>query len=79
MLYISVITGNYIKPIFISQTLKGTAQTLSYSEGIYALAGISIGILTPYLIKIKEAFSIAVLMAVIYCIGSLLMPLSAVS
>ena len=75
MPYVAVVSGNYLKPIFIAQLLNGTPGTLAESEIIYALSAVAAGILAPLLIKKMGEFRSAMMFSLIYVAGSLLMPM----
>ena len=73
MPYVAVVSGNYLKPIFIAQLLNGTPGTLAESEIIYALSAVTAGILAPLSIKKMGEFRSAMMFSLIYVAGSLLM------
>ena len=75
MPYVAVVSGNYLKPIFIAQLLNGTPGTLAESEIIYALSAVAAGILAPLLIKKMGEFKSAMMFSLIYVAGSILMPM----
>lgn len=74
--YIPVYTGNYLRPIYIAQTLSGNPQTLGYSEVVYSMAGILTGSLIPYLLRRSDPFTVALSMGVLCVLIDLLTPLA---
>lgn len=75
MPYVAVVSGNYLKPIFIAQVLSGTPGTLAESEIIYAFAAAISGSLVPLMISKIGEFRSSLLFSFIYVVGSVLMPL----
>ncbi len=75
MPYVAVVSGNYLKPIFIAQLLHGTPGTLAESEIIYAVSAVVAGLLAPLAIKKIGEFRSAIMFSLIYVAGSILMPL----
>ena len=75
MPYVAVVSGNYLKPIFIAQLLKGSPGTLAESEIIYAISAVAAGMLAPFLIKKMGEFQSAMMFSLIYVAGSIMMPM----
>ncbi|MCL4341637.1 MAG: MFS transporter [Candidatus Thermoplasmatota archaeon] len=73
--YVAVVSGNYLKPIFIAQVLSGSPGTLGLSESVYAGMAALTGILAPVMIQRVGEFSSAMIFSAIYAAASLLMPL----
>ncbi|MEM0156603.1 MAG: MFS transporter [Thermoplasmataceae archaeon] len=75
MPYVAVVSGNYLKPIFIAQLLHGTPGTLAESEIVYAISAVMAGLLAPLAIKKIGEFRSAMMFSLVYVAGSILMPL----
>ncbi len=73
--YVAVVSGNYLKPVFIARVLSGNPGTLGVSESIYAGMASLTGLIAPLAVKKAGEFRSAMIFSTIYAAGSLLMPL----
>ena len=73
--FIAIVTGNFLKPIYISQVLHGGPSTLAISEGVYALAAILAGLVMPRINRHIGYFLSIYTCTIVFIIGSVIMPL----
>lgn len=73
--YVAVVSGNYLKPVFIARVLSGNPGTLGLSESIYAGMASVTGLIAPLVVKKAGEFRSAMIFSIIYAAGSVLMPL----
>lgn len=73
--FIAIVTGNFLKPIYISQVLHGGPSMLAISEGVYALAAILAGLVMPRINRHIGYFLSIYVCTIVFIIGSVIMPL----
>lgn len=72
--FLAIVSGNFLKPIFIASTLHGSPSWLAASEVAYASFAIIAGLFTPRLNERIGYMKSIYILAGIFFAGSLLMP-----
>lgn len=73
--FLVIVTGNFLKPIFIATSLHGTGSTLAISESTYAIVAMLSGVMSPMIMSRMGSMRSIYIFNGIFLAGSLLMPI----
>ncbi|WPP42405.1 MFS transporter [Paenibacillus hunanensis] len=72
MPFISVLVGNYINPIYVASVLQENAEVLGFSNIMYTIGAIVIGVTVSFMMNKIGSYKTVILTSFIYLIGTIL-------
>ncbi|MFD2172267.1 MFS transporter [Tumebacillus lipolyticus] len=69
MPFIGVMMGNYLFPIYVTDTLQESATVLGLSNTIYAIGAITAGLTIPFLMNRFNPYKTSVMTGIVYAIA----------
>ncbi|ASS76792.1 hypothetical protein CIG75_18820 [Tumebacillus algifaecis] len=69
MPFIGVMMGNYLFPIYVTQTLQSNASVLGLGSTVYAIGAIVAGLTIPYMMNKLNPYKTSIATGLVYAVG----------